>query len=140
MFEDLYLFCAILVHITFRRREYSRILAEVGDMLRSPTYNPSQRQARHLAEDDGFAAPKPCKSTCHFSLLRFIVVAARRLPVDGSVLRHRTMLGCRTRKYEWPFPNHSKSRQWIAHNHTGGHRRLVAVYDPTDGRLLRFSS
>jgi len=61
MFEDLYLFCTILVHITFRRREYNHILAEVGDMLRSPTYNPSQRPARQFADDENFGAPRPCK-------------------------------------------------------------------------------
>ena len=60
MYEDFYLFCTNFVYITFRRREYAKILAEVGDMLRSPTFNPSQRKSRPPSEDDGYR-PRPCK-------------------------------------------------------------------------------
>lgn len=43
MFEDLYNYCTQLIWVTFRRHDFDQIQIEVGNMLRSPVYNPALR-------------------------------------------------------------------------------------------------
>ena len=68
MYEDLYTFCTNLVYVTFKRRDYHQIYEEMGDMLRSPTFNPAQRKARPPADDDNSSLHRRCELQRQLSL------------------------------------------------------------------------
>jgi protein phosphatase 1 regulatory subunit 36 len=44
MFENVYLFCVMFIWVSFKRQEFDRVRSEVGDMLRSKPFNPTNKK------------------------------------------------------------------------------------------------
>lgn len=100
MFENLYAFCTFVVWIAFRRRDFDRIQSEVGNMLRSPAFNPATRpKFGDMAQTLNIPEKKNVKEHTDLSIHRRIEeLLSMPLPVIEKLTpaQHRRKFGKRT--------------------------------------------